>query len=181
MNITLFLVSNVYLFMNNNNLLEKLIYRTPLWALREHHHTNTSFVQRSLYSNTFFPPRNMKTAKKETTFPKRQSQMIMFNNLHLFSGENRFGLFNKLLSCVTVKGKKKRRTGDAAGAQASHDGLAFLVVVPLVLIPEQRLVTLHPVRPGAQGACGGGEDDGDDHKGSDYRHGDDFSQSERLS
>lgn len=58
--------------------------------------------------------------------------------------------------------------------------LAFVVVVPLVLIPEQRLVALHPVGPGTHGAGGGSEKEGHDHEGSDYCYGYDFSHSESL-
>ena len=58
--------------------------------------------------------------------------------------------------------------------------LAFVIVVPLVLIPKQRLAALHLVGPGTEGACGGGENDSDDHKGSNYRHSYDLSQSESL-
>lgn len=65
--------------------------------------------------------------------------------------------------------------------EASHHRLALLVVVPLVLVAEQRLVALHPVGPGAQGARGGGEDDRHDHEGGYDGDGDDFGQGERLS
>lgn len=58
--------------------------------------------------------------------------------------------------------------------------LAFVAVVALVLVPEQGLVALHLVRPGTHGARGGSENGCDDHKGSYYCHGDDFSQGERL-
>lgn len=58
-------------------------------------------------------------------------------------------------------------------------GLAFLIIVTLVLISEQRLVVLH-LGPGSHGARRGSKNDCDDYKGGNYRHGYDFSQRERL-
>ena len=61
-----------------------------------------------------------------------------------------------------------------------HHGLAFVIVIPLVLVPQQRLVALHLVRSGTHGTRGGRENDCDDHEGGDYGYGDDFGQSESL-
>lgn len=54
----------------------------------------------------------MKIAKRKL-FLKDSSQMIIFNNLN-----TRF-LALPNCSCVTVKGKKKRHAGGAAGAQVA--------------------------------------------------------------
>lgn len=62
----------------------------------------------------------------------------------------------------------------------SDDGLAFVIAVPLVLIPEQRLVALQLAGLGAHGTRGGGENGRDDQERADYCHGDDFSQGESL-
>lgn len=62
----------------------------------------------------------------------------------------------------------------------SDHRLALVVVVPLVLIAEQRLVALQHVGPFTHGTRGGNKNDCDDHEGGDDADGDDFSQSEWL-
>lgn len=89
--------------------------------------------------------------------------------------------FSKLHICGT---EKVKRGGTYVCFRVQYtdlnNRLAFVAVVALVLVPEQRLVALHLVRPGTHGARGGGENGCDDHQGSYYRYGDDFSQGERL-
>lgn len=105
---------------------------------------------------------------------------ISFKNLHVFSAENRFRLRKTAQLCHCIS-KEKRHIGEAhVQTQILDYGLAFVIVIPLVLIPEQRLVALHLVRSGAHGTCGGSKNDCDHHQGSNYCNGEDFSQSERL-
>lgn len=93
--------------------------------------------------------------------------------------------FSKLYICFTVKSKEKRHACVCVcvarvRTATSDNRLAFVIAVPLVLISEQRLAALALVRPGPQGTRGGGENGCDDHKRSNYCHGDDFSQGESL-
>ena len=70
--------------------------------------------------------------------------------------------------------------GRFAGAAISDYGLAFAVVVTLVLFPEQRLAAIH-LGPGAHDARGDGENDRHDDQGRHDADGDDLGQSEGLS
>ena len=70
--------------------------------------------------------------------------------------------------------------GCFGGAAMSDYGLAFVVVVTLVLFPEQRLSAIH-LGPGAHGARGDGENDRHDDQGRHDANGDDLGQSKGLS
>lgn len=86
----------------------------------------------------------------------------------------------KLHILCHCKSKEDRGEEAHVPTASSDHRLAFIVAVPLVLIHEQRLVALTLVRPGTHGTGGGGENNRNHDEGSDYRHGYDFSQSERL-
>lgn len=58
--------------------------------------------------------------------------------------------------------------------------LAFVVIIALVLIPEQRLVDLHLLVSDTHKTSGGGEDEGHHHKGGNYGYGYYFCQRERC-
>lgn len=82
-----------------------------------------------------------------------------------------------LQQTATLCHLKSKEDGEAHVQMAHLDhGLALGVVVALVVVPEQRLVALHLVRPGTHGTRGAGENDGDEHEGGDYRYGDDLRQ-----
>lgn len=89
--------------------------------------------------------------------------------------------FNKPHKRVTVRQRGALKWGLCVSVcvrESLYNRLAFLIIVALVLIPEQRLVALLPVRPGTHSTRGESENDRDDHKGSDYGHGYYFAQGE---
>lgn len=92
------------------------------------------------------------------------------------------GCSNNLTYHLTAFRNKCEQTASMTEEEALdlNHRLAFAIVVSLVLIAEQRLETVHLVRPGSDDACCSCKNDCDDHKSGHYRHGDDFSQSEGL-